>query len=155
MRRALLLLAAAAALAGPARAVLPSEQLADPKLEARARHIASELRCLICQNETIDEFDAPLAADLRVLLRQRLLAGDSDRQARDYLVARYGHFVLLKPPFEAWTLALWLGPLLVLLGGGAGVASMARRGPPPEPAPISAEERAELARLMGEGGPGR
>jgi cytochrome c-type biogenesis protein CcmH len=110
-----------ALLAGPARAVLPQEQLADPKLEARARHIGSELRCVVCQNQSIDDSDAALAADLRVLLRERLLAGDTDQQARDYLVARYGSFVLLKPPFDAQTAALWLGPFLALALGGVGV----------------------------------
>jgi len=153
MRRLLLALAASLALAGAARAVLPSEQLADPKLEARARRIGSELRCLVCQNETIDDSDAPLAGDLRVLLRQRLLAGDSDRQATAYIVARYGDFVLLKPPLEPTTVLLWFGPFLVLAVGGAGLVAMARRTPPaPEAvAPLTAEEQALLARrLQGE-----
>jgi cytochrome c-type biogenesis protein CcmH len=153
MRRLLLALAASLALAGAARAVLPSEQLADPKLEARARRIGSELRCLVCQNETIDDSDAPLAGDLRVLLRQRLLAGDSDRQATAFIVARYGDFVLLKPPLEPTTVLLWFGPFLVLAVGGAGLVAMARRTPPaPETvAPLTAEEQALLARrLQGE-----
>jgi cytochrome c-type biogenesis protein CcmH len=146
----------ALALAGPANAVLPSEQLADPRLEARARHLGQELRCLVCQNQTIDESDAPLAGDLRVILRQRLVAGDTDRQAVGYIVQRYGHFVLLEPPFEPGTLLLWLGPLLVLLAGGAGLAVMARGAgaEPDDAAPLTAEEEARLARILeGEGAP--
>ncbi len=106
----------------PAFAVLPDEQLSDPKLEARARHISQELRCVVCQNQTIDDSDASLAHDLRVLLRERLLKGDTDEQAKAYLVSRYGTYVLLKPPFRWDTLILWLGPLLVMLAGGAGLA---------------------------------
>ncbi|HEX4182505.1 MAG TPA: cytochrome c-type biogenesis protein, partial [Caulobacteraceae bacterium] len=112
---------ALALLAGPAGAVLPQEQLPDPKLEARARHIGSELRCVVCQNQSIDDSDAPLAGDLRVLLRERLVAGDTDQQVKDYLVARYGTFVLLKPPFDAQTAALWIGPFAALALGGIGV----------------------------------
>src|ERR1700748_3867231 len=108
-------------LAAPAFAVLPSEQLADPKLEARARAISTELRCVVCQNQTIDDSDADLAHDLRVLLRQRLKAGDSDSQAVAFLVNRYGAYILLKPPFDTETLLLWLGPALALLGGAVGV----------------------------------
>src|SRR5215469_3516046 len=104
-------------LAAPAHAVLPDEQLRDPKLEARARHISQELRCVVCQNQTIDDSDAPLAHDLRVLLRERLVKGDSDEQAKAFLVKRYGTYVLLKPPFQLDTLALWLGPMLVLAAG--------------------------------------
>jgi cytochrome c-type biogenesis protein CcmH len=151
MRRLLAALCAVLALAGPAVAVLPSEQLANPKLEARARKIGAELRCLVCQNETIDESEAPLAGDLRVLLRQRLMAGDTDRQAIAYIVARYGHFVLLKPPFEADTLVLWLGPFLVLGLGGLGVAAMARSGARPDmeaPAVLTPEEEAALTRRL-------
>ena len=95
------------------------EQLADPKLEARARHIGAELRCLVCQNQSIDDSDATLASDLRIILRERLRAGDTDQQAIDFIVERYGHYVLLNPPFEPETVLLWLGPALVLLGGGA------------------------------------
>jgi cytochrome c-type biogenesis protein CcmH len=138
------------ALAGPALAVLPSEELANPKLEARARHIGGELRCVVCQNQTIDDSDAPLAGDLRVLLRQRLVAGDSDKEAIDYIVSRYGHYVLLKPPFEAETLLLWLGPALVLALGGIGVAALARRSAraPLTPQPLTPEEEAALARRL-------
>jgi cytochrome c-type biogenesis protein CcmH len=150
VRRLALALAAFVALAAPARAVLPSEQLADPRLEARARRIGAELRCLVCQNETIDESDAPLAGDLRVLLRQRLLAGDSDRQATQYIVARYGDFVLLKPPLEPTTVLLWFGPFLVLIAGGAGLAAVARRASsaPDAVAPLTPEEQAQLARRL-------
>jgi cytochrome c-type biogenesis protein CcmH len=151
MTRLIAALCAVLALAGPALAVLPSEQLANPKLEARARRIGAELRCLVCQNETIDESEAPLAGDLRVLLRQRLTAGDTDRQAIAYIVARYGHFVLLKPPFEADTLILWLGPFLVLVLGGIGVAAMARGGVARKaepPAILTPEEEAALARRL-------
>jgi cytochrome c-type biogenesis protein CcmH len=133
----------------------PSEQLHDPKLEARARHIGEELRCLVCQNETIDESDAPLAHDLRVILRQRLMAGDSDRQAVDYIVARYGHFVLMKPPFEAQTLLLWLGPFLVLALGAVGLGLMARSAARASDAtaPLTSEETDLLRRrLEGEDG---
>jgi cytochrome c-type biogenesis protein CcmH len=151
MMRLIAALCAVLAVAGPALAVLPSEQLSNPKLEARARKIGAELRCLVCQNETIDESEAPLAGDLRVLLRQRLLAGDTDRQAIAYIVARYGHFVLLKPPFEADTLILWLGPFLVLVLGGMGVAAMVRGGAAPNvetPASLTPEEEAALARRL-------
>jgi len=138
------------ALAGPARAVLPGEQLADPKLEARARHIGAELRCLVCQNQSIDDSDAALASDLRVILRERLAAGDTDRQAIDFIVSRYGHYVLLNPPFEPETLLLWLGPAVVLLGGGVWVAMMARgrAGVITAAAPLTPEEREQLARRL-------
>jgi cytochrome c-type biogenesis protein CcmH len=136
--------------ATPAFAVLPSEQLADPTLEARARAISSELRCVVCQNQTIDDSDAELAHDLRVLLRQRLKAGDTDQQAIAFLVNRYGDYVLLKPPFEAETLLLWLGPLLVLVAGGAGVAFYLKRRQGAAPSAFTAEEQARLDRLLKE-----
>ncbi len=138
-------------LASAAGAVLPSEQLPDPKLEARALAITRDLRCVVCQNQSVDDSDAPLAHDLRVIVRERLVAGDSDEGARDYVVARYGHFVLLKPPFEASTWALWLGPLLVLLAGGWGVARYlsGRRGLPDET--ISEAERRRAEALLNEG----
>ncbi len=148
MRRRLILAAlAAVALAGPALAVTPDEQLKDPKLEARAREVSRELRCVVCQNQSIDDSEAPLAHDLRVILRERIAAGDTDAQAKAYLVARYGSFVLLKPPFEPETWALWLGPLLVLAIGGAGVAVYWRaRSQGPEH--LSPADEAELAALM-------
>ncbi len=150
MRRLILALGACLAIAGPALAVLPSEQLADARLEARARHIGEELRCLVCQNETIDESDAPLAGDLRVLLRQRLLAGDSDRQAIQFIVARYGDFVLLKPPLEPTTILLWFGPFLVLIVGGAGLVGLARKASraPDAGDPLTPEEQALLMRRL-------
>lgn len=134
----------------PAFAVLPNEQLADPRLEARARAISAELRCVVCQNQTIDDSDADLAHDLRVLLRQRLKAGDTDRQAIAFLVNRYGDYVLLKPPFEAETLILWLGPLLVLVVGGIGVIFYLRRRREAVLATFTADEQARLDRLLKE-----
>lgn len=101
---------------GTAPAVEPGEMLADPQLEQRARALSAELRCLVCQNQSIDDSNAPLARDLRLLVRERLAAGDSDSAVRTFVVARYGEFVLLKPPFSAETVLLWLMPLLVLLG---------------------------------------
>lgn len=112
-----IVLAALLVVGGPpaaVHAVTPQEVLPDPVLEKRARDISAELRCLVCQNQSIDDSDAPLAHDLRVLVRERLSAGDSDQQVRDFLVARYGEFVLLKPPFSVNTLLLWLMPLLGL-----------------------------------------
>ena len=150
MKRVAIALLALMALAGPVRAVLPGEQLADPRLEARARHIGAQLRCLVCQNQSIDDSDATLASDLRVILRERLVAGDSDRQAIDFIVKRYGHYVLLNPPFEPETLLLWLGPALVLLGGGVWVAMMAkgRTARIETAAPLTPEEREQLARRL-------
>ena len=120
-----LLIAFAALLALPAAAQdkLPPapyayRQLADPAQEARARNLSRELRCMVCQNQSIDDSDAPLARDLRLLVRERIAAGNTDQQVMDFLVARYGEFVLLKPPVESRTLLLWLVPPLVLLGGG-------------------------------------
>jgi cytochrome c-type biogenesis protein CcmH len=150
--RPLLLAAAfAAALATPAaHAVEPSERLADPALEARARAISQELRCLVCQNESIDESNAPLAHDLRLLVRKRLAAGDSNQQVLDYIVARYGVFVLLDPPFAPVTWLLWLGPPALLLCAGTALIWRAHR-PSPEPPPaLTAEEQARAERLLGE-----
>jgi len=148
VRRVALIAAAVLALAGSAHAVTPDEQLRDPAQEARARALSQELRCLVCQNQSIDDSSAPLAHDLRVILRERIAAGDSDKQAVGYLVARYGDFVLLKPPFQPDTWPLWLGPLAVLLLGGAGVAVYMRgRAGRTEP-PLSATDEAEAARLL-------
>ncbi len=149
MKRLALLALGAALLASEAKAVLPDEQLADPKLEARARAIGGELRCVVCQNQTIDDSDAELAGDLRIILRQRLLAGDSDRQAIAFIVQRYGTFVLLKPPFDADTLVLWLGPLAILAAGGVGVALyLRRRGGVGATAPLTEAERAQLGDIL-------
>ena len=109
-----LLLVALPAMTSPASAINPSERLSDAKLESRARELSAELRCLVCQNQSIDDSDAPLAKDLRLLVRERLVQGDSNSQVKDFVVARYGEFVLLKPPFGMHTLLLWLTPLLVL-----------------------------------------
>src|SRR5436853_3878672 len=111
----------------PVRAVEPAERLADPALEARARTLSKELRCLVCQNQSIDDSNADLAHDLRVLLRQRLIAGDSDKQVLDYVAARYGMFVLLDPPFAPVTWLLWLVPPMLVLGGGGLLLLRARR----------------------------
>lgn len=147
--------AVAIGLAGslPADAVQPDEILSDPALEARARAISSELRCLVCQNQSIDDSNAPLARDLRLLVRERLKANDTDQQVRDYIVARYGDFVLLKPPFNAETLVLWLTPLLVLLGGiwlarRATFKSTENAAAAPAGAPLSAQEMARLEQIL-------
>ena len=146
--------AVAVGLAGPAaHAVEPAERLADPALEARARALSQELRCLVCQNQSIDESNADLAHDLRVLLRQRLATGDTDRQVLDYVVARYGVFVLLDPPFAPATYLLWLTPPLLVLGAGISLALRARRRrPDPELPALSDEERDRAALLLGERG---
>ena len=120
------------ALASPAKAVEPRERLADPALEARARELSREVRCLVCQNESIDDSDADLAHDLRVLLRERIAAGDSDGQALRFLVSRYGDFVLLEPPVEPATYVLWFGPPAILALGAVGaVFYLRRRGEAP------------------------
>ncbi len=122
-----LVLAIALMNALPALAVQPDEMLPDPKLEARARTLSRELRCMVCQNQSIDDSDAPLARDLRILVRERLKAGDSDAQVLDFLVARYGEFVLLKPRLTRHTAVLWLGPPVLLVGGGLALFLFARR----------------------------
>jgi cytochrome c-type biogenesis protein CcmH len=138
-------------IAGSAVAVEPNERLADPKLEARARAISGELRCLVCQNESIDESGADLAHDIRVLLRQRLAAGDTDPQAMQYIVDRYGDFVLLRPPVEPATYLLWFGPAALLVVAGAGVVlALRRRHGAAEPPPLDAGEKERLERLMRE-----
>jgi cytochrome c-type biogenesis protein CcmH len=133
-------------------AVLPSEQLSDPALEARARTISRELRCQVCQNQSIDDSNAPLAADLRRLVRERLTAGDSDSQVLAFVQARYGDYVRLTPPLRSDTLLLWLAPALVLLAGLVGVRLWQRRraSAPAEPGLDEREERA-LARLLEDG----
>jgi cytochrome c-type biogenesis protein CcmH len=134
-------------------AVEPSERLADPALEARARTLSKELRCLVCQNQSIDESNADLAHDLRVLLRQRLVAGDSNQQVRDYVAARYGVFVLLDPPFAPMTWLLWLTPPLLVLGaGGLLLLRARRRRPDPATPELTGEERARAALLLGDQG---
>lgn len=115
--------------ATPALAVEPDEILADPALEARARHISAGLRCLVCQNQSIDDSNAPLARDLRLLVRERLKAGDSDAQVVRFIEDRYGEFVLLRPPLNTRTLLLWLAPILVLLGALAVAMNALRKSP--------------------------
>ena len=132
-----------------ALAVQPDEVLSDPALELRAREISRNLRCVVCQNQSIDDSDAPLARDLRLLVRERLKAGDSDGQVYGFLVARYGDFVLLRPPVKPATWLLWFGPAIVLvLGGIALVIWFRRRKIVAEPLPISEHERAQVARLL-------
>jgi cytochrome c-type biogenesis protein CcmH len=153
LRHALIVLA----LLSPASAwaVQPDEVLADPALEARARSLSKELRCMVCQNQSIDDSAAPLARDLRVLVRERLTGGDNDQQVLDFLVARYGEFVLLKPRFAWHTVLLWLGPPGVLIGGALVLLVTARRRSRAASAPsgrevdvLTAAEEARLAGLM-------
>ena len=150
MRRFARIVVLAALVLAPlfAHAVESEEMLTDPKLEARARAISAGLRCLVCQNESIDESNAALAHDIRVLVREHLLAGDSDQQIRDFLVARYGNFILLKPPFEPGTYLLWLTPLLLLIAGGGAIYLNARRKVPAAPPALTAAEEARLAALV-------
>jgi cytochrome c-type biogenesis protein CcmH len=153
MKRLALLLMVLMALGGVARAVEPSERLADPALEARARAIGSELRCLVCQNESIEDSNADLAHDLRVLLRRRIAAGDTDQQAIDFIVQRYGQFVLLKPRLEPATYALWFGPPAVLVLAVIAIALNLRRRRnqiEARPAPLDDAERQHLAKLLSE-----
>jgi len=137
-----------------AYAVQPDEIMSDPIKEARARDLSRELRCMVCQNQSIDDSEAPLARDLRLLVRERIAAGDSDAQVIDFLVARYGEFVLLKPRFEAHTLLLWLLPPLALAGGGLALWMHGRRrsrtaaAQDPSLFRLTAEEEARLERLI-------
>jgi cytochrome c-type biogenesis protein CcmH len=149
----LLPLAACLLLVAHALAVEPSERLADPALEARARVISAGLRCLVCQNESIDDSQAGLAHDIRMLVRRRLSAGDSDAQTIQAVVARYGEFVLLKPPVEPATYLLWFGPPVLLCIGLGGIAVWLRRRPASVEAaiPLNPAERERLDRLMSEG----
>jgi cytochrome c-type biogenesis protein CcmH len=142
-----------------AHAVQPDEILADPVLEARARELSKELRCMVCQNQSIDDSEAPLARDLRLLVRERLTAGDSDRQVLDFLVARYGEFVLLRPPFNWHTALLWLLGPLVLLAAGFALFRVARRPSPQATpgeatvAPLTEAENERLRQLLAEDAP--
>lgn len=136
--------------AAPALAVQPDEMLADPALETRAREISRELRCLVCRNESIDDSNAGLARDLRVLVRERLVAGDTDAEVRQFLVDRYGEFVLLKPTFSMANALLWLaGPLIFLLGLAIAVVHLRSRRPD-APGALTPEEQARLERALKE-----
>ena len=135
----------------PAVAVQPDEILADAMLETRARDISKHLRCLVCQNQSIDDSDAELARDLRILVRERLSQGDSDGAVMNYITARYGSFVQLKPPFQPATWLLWFGPAAVLLLSLIGIGVLLRRRAAPAPQPeLSPDERRRLAELLKE-----
>jgi cytochrome c-type biogenesis protein CcmH len=151
-RRLVLAFLLALAMALPVHAALTSDELLeDPVLEARARDIGKELRCLVCQNQSIDDSDADLARDLRHLVRERLVAGDSDAEIREFMVERYGEFVLLKPPVTTGTLLLWGGPFVVLaIGGALIVLSLRRRRAASTPA-LTPDEESRLAELLDEG----
>jgi len=135
-----------------ALAVEPGERLADPVLEARARALSGELRCLVCQNQSIDDSNADLAHDLRVLIRERLTAGDSDSQVLQFMVRRYGDFILLKPPVKPDTYVLWFGPFAVLVLGPLGTALCLRRsrGAPQTLTPLTPDEQGRLKKLLAE-----
>ena len=141
-------------LAAPAAAVEPGEMMKDPALEARARTISKELRCLVCQNQSIDNSNADLARDLRILVRERLTSGDTDQQILDFLIARYGDFIMLKPPFKGTTFLLWFGPALVFVAAVSGlfVYFRRRRSALAEPEcskpSLSSAERDRLASLL-------
>jgi cytochrome c-type biogenesis protein CcmH len=157
LRRPLLALSLALPMlvGGAALAVQPDEMLADPALEARARAVSAELRCLVCQNQSIDDSDAPLAKDLRILVRERIMAGDDDRAVKNWLVSRYGEFVLLRPSFSAHNLILWLSPFAILaIGGVVAMRTIRRRGTraAAAEAPLSAEESERLARILEQDG---
>jgi cytochrome c-type biogenesis protein CcmH len=138
------------ALCGSAWAVQPDEILSDPALEARARALSRELRCMVCQNQSIDDSDAPLARDLRLIVRERLKAGDTDTQVLELLTSRYGEFVLLRPSFSWHNALLWLAPLIVLVLGAGGLVLAFRRrhAATPEAAPLSPEEERRLREVI-------
>lgn len=139
------------ALAGPGLAVQPDEILPDPAQESRARALSAEIRCLVCQNQSIDDSDASLARDLRLLVREQIKEGKTDQGIRDFLVERYGDFVLLKPPMKASTWLLWYGPLIVFVLGLAGLIVFFRTRAGSANAPttqLSAEEQARVERLL-------
>ncbi len=147
---AALFLAFAVLTAAPAHAIDPNEALKNPVEEARARALFKQLRCLVCQNQSIDDSEADLARDLRVIVREKIAAGASDRDVLRFLTARYGDFVLLKPPVEPRTWALWFGPFALLAAGGAGIwLARRRRRDAAAAVPLSPEEEARLARLLG------
>ena len=132
----------------PAHAVNPDEVLSDPALEERARDLSAKLRCLVCQNQSIDDSDAELAKDLRVIVRERLVAGDSDEAVIDFIVARYGEYVLLQPRFAAHTWLLWVSPFVLILLGGVSLFVMQRRRPKRTVEALSKEEEAALSDIL-------
>jgi cytochrome c-type biogenesis protein CcmH len=140
-------------LISPAHAVQPDEVLKDPALEVRARRLSQELRCVVCQNQSIDDSNAPLAHDLRVLVRERLSAGDTDAQVLAYVTARYGDFVLLRPPFKPQTLLLWLAPVLLLVGALVFLARRRKQVAAEAAEPLSPDEQRRLADIVGAGDP--
>ena len=152
VRRLAVALILAWAMLGSARAVTPDEMLKDPGQEARARVLSTGLRCMVCQNQSIDDSDADLAHDIRVLLRERIAAGDSDQAVISFLVARYGDFILLKPPVNAKTILLWAIPFATLVLGGTAVviASRRRRATAAPTAALSEEEQRRLKFLLAE-----
>jgi cytochrome c-type biogenesis protein CcmH len=135
---------------GAGAAVEPDEILADPVLEARARALSAELRCMVCQNQSIDDSNAPLARDLRILLRERIVAGDSDGEVADFLVARYGEFILLKPRFSWQTAVLWIAaPATLIVGGIIALFLFRRQRQRAEAEPLGEAERRRLATILG------
>ena len=151
MRRIAFSLVALVCLALPSYAVQPDEVLEDPFLEERARDLSKGLRCLVCRNESIDESNADLARDLRIVVRERLVAGDSDEEVIDFVVARYGEYVLLRPTLTGSNLLLWAaGPVMLLIAAGIGFGFLRRRAsaPAPQDAALSDEEKARLERIL-------
>ncbi|MGR9315922.1 cytochrome c-type biogenesis protein [Rhizobium leguminosarum] len=149
MMRRLLLAFALLLMAAPAFAVNPDEVLADPALEARARALSAELRCMVCQNQSIDDSNADLAKDLRLLVRERISDGDSDEAVLNYIVSRYGEFVLLKPRVGMKTVLLWGAPVLLVLAGGLSLLVFARkRAGKPTGSKLTADEQARLSELL-------
>ncbi|RWX06817.1 cytochrome c-type biogenesis protein CcmH [Rhizobium hidalgonense] len=149
MIRCLFLVLAMMLLAAPAFALNPDEVLADPALEARARALSAELRCMVCQNQSIDDSNADLAKDLRLLVRERITDGDSDEAVLNYIVSRYGEFVLLKPRFSMKTGLLWGAPVLLVLAGGLSLLFLVRRrAGKPTGSKLTAEEQAQLTELL-------
>ncbi|TAX66291.1 cytochrome c-type biogenesis protein CcmH (plasmid) [Rhizobium leguminosarum] len=149
MMRRLLLAFALLLMAAPAFAVNPDEVLADPALEARARALSAELRCMVCQNQSIDDSNADLAKDLRLLVRERITDGDSDEAVLNYIVSRYGEFVLLKPRVSMKTVLLWGAPVLLVLAGGLSLLVFARkRAGKPTGSKLTADEQARLSELL-------
>lgn len=146
MKKLVIMMGLLLALAAPGLAVQPDEMLADPALEARARSISAGLRCLVCQNQSIDDSEAPIARDLRILIRDQLKQQKTDSDVVDFIVERYGEFVLLRPRFEAQTLFLWLTPFVILLGGFA--FAWRRKTVPENQSQLSAEEKSALRRIL-------